>query len=178
MTHPGRAALAAIMEAAEKATPGPWKTHLVDDTSVINCDGNSVCETCAEGGIDADVDYELNWDEREATAVFIVSARNNIASVAAYVADLEAERDAAKAENERLRKALTMPDADRRQWRLAELIATVGHFNRSDLRRDFGISIPQASADIKRFIVNHPHVAKYDRTLKMYVRAALGGDNG
>lgn len=105
--HPGRAALAVIMEAMAKATPGPWKTHLVDDTSVINCDGNPVCETCAEGGVDADTDYELNWEEREATAAFIIAARNNIASVAACVADLEAERDKAKAENARLRKTVS-----------------------------------------------------------------------
>lgn len=174
--HPGKAALAAIMEAAGASTREPWRLNerLIHDGQ----EGDKYEATiCGDIFILATIDGPA-YEHQSRNARFIVVARNNIASVAAYVADLEAERDAAKAENERLRKALTMPDADRRQWRLAELIATVGHFNGSDLRRDFGISIPQASADIKRFIVNHPHVAKYDRTLKMYVRAALGGDNG
>jgi hypothetical protein len=42
--------------------------------------------------------------------------------------------------------------------------------NRSDLVREFGISVPQASADLSRYFEMAPGNAVYDRTRKTYVR--------
>ena len=83
--HPGRAALAAIMEAAEKATPGPWKRHTwrIERAAGPVTPAIAICSS--------------RWDNGDAD--FIATARNNIASVSALVASLEAE-------NTRLREAL------------------------------------------------------------------------
>lgn len=81
------------------------------------------------------------------------------------------------AENARLREAFFMPDADRRHWHLCDLIARVGHFNRSDLCKSFGVSAPQASSDIKRFLTAFPHVAIYNKSSKRYERRAREGGN-
>lgn len=83
--HPGRAALAAIMAAAEKATPGPWDIIFYDDCVVLTHTPSDICEIVIDDFEDAD---------------FIATARNNIASVAALVASLEAE-------NKRLRKVVS-----------------------------------------------------------------------
>lgn len=153
--HPGKVALAAIMEAVEKAAPGGWHstggvvlTNNTDDATLF--DAVAVCPG--------------EW--RSGTAAFIATARNNIASVNALVASLEAE-------NKRLREALCLPDADRRLMVLSEMIATKGSFRRADLRRQFGISIPQASADIKRWLAANPGAATYNRSSKQYERAEL-----
>lgn len=76
-------------------------------------------------------------------------------------------------EIEQMRIALRMPDADRRQWFLSDLIARVGHFNRADLCTAFGVSVPQASHDIRRFIEAFPHVATYNKSTKRYERKEL-----
>ncbi len=88
---------------------------------------------------------------------------------------LIADLDEAAMEIGRLREALRMPDADRRLWRLSEIIATVGHFNRADLCREFGVSIPQASKDIGRWLEAHPHASTYNRSAKRYERAPVPG---
>lgn len=51
-------------------------------------------------------------------------------------------------------------------WRLVR----AGSLRRSDLTTAFGISIPQASADIKAFQEEHPGAMLYDATHKVYVR--------
>lgn len=91
----------------------------------------------------------------------------------AEIAAKDAENGVLRDRISSLEVALTMPDADRRQWALADLIARQGYFNRSDLCAMFEISVPQASADIQRFIGNHPHVAIYNKSSKRYERAAL-----
>lgn len=45
-----------------------------------------------------------------------------------------------------------------------------GRLNRSALTNFFGISVPQASADIARYQNLKPHNMEYDRSLKVYVR--------
>lgn len=67
-----------------------------------------------------------------------------------------------------LEAALRLPDADRRQWYLSELIATKGYFNRKDLCEHFKISTPQASADIRRFTSEFPELTTYNKSLKRY----------
>ena len=90
--HPGKASLLAIMEATGRATPGPWHRSgwLVETENAGSTSYQAVAVCFGE------------WSS--GTAAFIATARNNIASVAALVASLEAERDAAKAENDRLRE--------------------------------------------------------------------------
>lgn len=50
-------------------------------------------------------------------------------------------------------------------WRAA----TAGTIRRIDLVRSFGISVPQASLDLRHFMDEHPGVIKYDMTEKRYV---------
>lgn len=66
------------------------------------------------------------------------------------------------------------PDAKRRLWFISDRIAK-GSLNRSDLCEAFGISVPQASADIGAWMKAHPGEAVYDQTAKCYVRAILRG---
>ncbi len=87
-------------------------------------------------------------------------------TISKRITALEQERDTLKA-------ALKMPDADRRQWLLSELVSTIGYFNRADLCEAFGISIPQASTDIRRFLTKFPGLVEYDKTAKRYARRAL-----
>ena len=47
-----------------------------------------------------------------------------------------------------------------------------GRVNRSDLVRHFGISIPQASVDLARYVELAPDNAVYDRSRKTYLRGA------
>lgn len=75
--RPGKAALAAIMEAAERATPGPWKRDNWRVLRAADLIGPPIA-ICSS-----------SWDNGD--AAFITAARNNIASVAAYAAGLEAE---------------------------------------------------------------------------------------
>lgn len=44
-----------------------------------------------------------------------------------------------------------------------------GRINRSDVMEHFGISVPQASSDIARYIELAPHNLTYDRSERMYV---------
>jgi hypothetical protein len=47
-----------------------------------------------------------------------------------------------------------------------------GRVNRSDLTRRFGISVPQATNDLKRYLALAPANARYDTRLKTYVADA------
>ena len=59
------AELPALRALYEKATPGPWKQHLVDDTCVIDHHGNTVAETFTDGVKDDDIDYNTNAEQKE-----------------------------------------------------------------------------------------------------------------
>lgn len=90
---------------------------------------------------------------------------------------LLAERERSAAEITALKAWGRMPDAQRRQWWLSNLIATRGYFNRSDLTAEFVISIPQASKDIQVWLKANPNTAVYNDSAKRYdrARAALEG---
>lgn len=76
MTGPFTPAYIAELRAlAEKATPGPWRQHLVDDTTVIDEAGNTVAQTFPDGGLDDDVDFATDTEQREHDAAFIATAR-------------------------------------------------------------------------------------------------------
>lgn len=77
----------------------------------------------------------------------------------------------------RIVRAETMffwPDVDRRQWWISQQLALVGKINRSDICRAFSVSVPQASADIKRWTAANPGALQYDKSAKCYVAQAEG----
>ena len=85
------------------ATPAPWATHLVDDTTVVANDGETIAETFPDGGLDDDVDFFSPVERHEADARLVVAMRNalpvildDIAAARAENARLMRERDAAQ----------------------------------------------------------------------------------
>lgn len=52
------------------------------------------------------------------------------------------------------------------------LLFQYGYVNRSALVEYFGISVPQASADIKQYLELTPHNAVYDNSGKVYRKSA------
>ena len=78
--------LVRLEELAKAATPGPWKQHLVDDTTVI-CPQRDICCTFAEGGLNDDVDFSSDTEQREADAAFIAAA--NPATILELLAEIE-----------------------------------------------------------------------------------------
>ncbi len=58
---------------------------------------------------------------------------------------------------------------DYRQDWIAETLRVFGFINREHLERKFGISTPQASLDIQRFLRDHPGLMTYDKTAKCYI---------
>ncbi|TDW65390.1 hypothetical protein EDF57_103574 [Novosphingobium sp. PhB55] len=58
---------------------------------------------------------------------------------------------------------------DRRQEFIATTLRQFGQVRRSDLMRQFDISMPQASKDIADFLANDPPFVTYDLTAKAYV---------
>ncbi len=99
MTTFTTARIAELRALAEKATLGPWRQHLVDDTTIIDATGEFVASTFPEGGMDDDIDYATDTEQREHSAAFIAAARTELP---AALDDIERLR----AENERLREAL------------------------------------------------------------------------
>lgn len=63
---------------------------------------------------------------------------------------------------------------DRRQEFIAATLKQFGQVNRQDLVRQFGISVPQASADIAAFLASDPPHVAYDVSAKTYVLAQKG----
>ncbi len=62
----------------------------------------------------------------------------------------------------------------RMDW-IDETLRVFGFINRGHLMRKFGISMPQASLDLKRFAADHPDVMTYDLSAKRYVAAGRTG---
>lgn len=69
---------------------------------------------------------------------------------------------------ERLKSEIRTPDKDRRQFFIYDQLYREGYINRSTIVQAFGVSVPQASADIKRWLKEHPGVAVYNLTAKRY----------
>lgn len=59
-----------------------------------------------------------------------------------------------------------------RQLWIADMLDVYGFINREHLQRKFGISTPQASHDLRRFLEAHPRAMAYDLSRKCYVRVA------
>ena len=88
-----------LRDLEREATPAPWATHLVDDTTVIANDGTTIAETFPEGGRDADVDFFSPVERHEADARLVAAMRNALPGILDDLA-------AARAENDKLRAAL------------------------------------------------------------------------
>lgn len=58
---------------------------------------------------------------------------------------------------------------DRRQEFIAATLRQFGQVRRSDIVREFGVSVPLASADIARFLASKPPGVRYDVSAKAYV---------
>lgn len=58
-------------------------------------------------------------------------------------------------------------ETHRMDW-IAETLRVFGFINRDHLVRKFGISTPQASTDLQRFMRLYPKAMQYDTSLKRY----------
>lgn len=56
-----------------------------------------------------------------------------------------------------------------RQEFIRDQLKTFGQIRRDDICKKFQVSTPQASADIRLFIEEHPNALYYDGKAKMYV---------
>lgn len=56
----------------------------------------------------------------------------------------------------------------RYEW-IGEMLRVYGYINRKHLVRHFGISVPQASADLQNFALRCPALLRYDLSKKCYV---------
>lgn len=76
---------------AEAATPGPWKLHLVDDTTIISNNGLDICTTCDSAEVERHDSYNIEYERMEADAAFIAASRE---AVPALIAEVERLREA------------------------------------------------------------------------------------
>lgn len=53
------------------ATPGPWHTHMVDETSIVGPDGSDVATTCDSGNTERSDAYNVEYERMEADARLI-----------------------------------------------------------------------------------------------------------
>ena len=64
-------------------------------------------------------------------------------------------------------------ETQRLDW-IAETLRVFGFINREHLERKFGISQPQASNDLQRFLRANPDAMTYDLSGKRYVATVAG----
>lgn len=57
--------------------------------------------------------------------------------------------------------------ATRQAW-IAEMLAIYGFINREHIMRKFGVSVPQASIDLRAFQDSNPNACRYNKTAKRY----------
>jgi hypothetical protein len=62
----------------------------------------------------------------------------------------------------------TFAQTVRMMW-IDAVIDEDGEIGRSDITRAFGVSMPQASADIRRYMARNPRRIAYDPSLKRYL---------
>lgn len=62
---------------------------------------------------------------------------------------------------------------DQRQLWIAETLGIFGFINREHIKRKFGISTPQASADLQDYQIKNPDAIVYDKKQKRYT--VVGG---
>ena len=59
---------------------------------------------------------------------------------------------------------------DQRYAWIKECLTVYGYINREHLERKFGISTPQASADLNKFAKLYPELMIYNKSTKRYER--------
>jgi hypothetical protein len=100
MTDFTPARIAELRALGAKATKLPYRQHLVDDTTIIAVDGTEIACTFPQGGIDDDVDFATDVEQKERDAAFLAAAANTLPAALDEIERL-------RAENEKLREALT-----------------------------------------------------------------------
>jgi len=100
MTDFTPARIAELRALGAKATKLPYRQHLVDDTTIIAVDGTEIACTFPQGGIDDDVDFATDVEQKECDAAFLAAAANTLPAALDEIERL-------RAENEKLREALT-----------------------------------------------------------------------
>ena len=100
MTDFTPARIAELRALGAKATTLPYRQHLVDDTTIIAEDGTEIACTFPQGGIDDDVDFATDVEQKERDAAFLAAAANTLPAALDEIERL-------RAENEKLREALT-----------------------------------------------------------------------
>lgn len=98
--------IAAIRDGCEGVMPGPWHTHLVDDTTIISPDGTKVATTCDSAETEREDGYNIEYERMERDAAHIarcdpdtiralateaLESRATIEAQAARIAELEAQ---------------------------------------------------------------------------------------
>lgn len=63
-----------IRAALEGATPGPWTTHVVDDTAIVAANGVDVGTTCDSAKAEREDAYNNEYERLEADARLIALA--------------------------------------------------------------------------------------------------------
>lgn len=64
----------------------------------------------------------------------------------------------------------------RMEW-IAETLRVFGFINREHLERKFGVSTPQASTDLNRFMRANPGAMTYDKSAKRYIAQPVIADH-
>jgi len=57
----------------------------------------------------------------------------------------------------------------RMEW-IAETLRVFGFINRVHIQRKFGLSVPQASIDLRDFLKLHPNACEYNLQAKQFIR--------
>ena len=91
--------IAELRALGAKATKLPYRQHLVDDTTIIAVDGTEIACTFPQGGIDDDVDFATDVEQKERDAAFLAAAANTLPAALDEIERL-------RAENEKLREAM------------------------------------------------------------------------
>jgi len=67
--------IAELRSLLAKATPGPWSTHLVDDTTIMS-PARQAATTCDSSQTNREDVYDIEYEQMEADAALIVAMRN------------------------------------------------------------------------------------------------------
>jgi len=95
-----------LKELEAKATPGPWSIHLVDDTTIIS-PAREVATTCDSAQTEREDGYNIEYEQMEVDAAFIVAMRNALPALLASLASKDAENAELRAFAQQATKSLT-----------------------------------------------------------------------
>jgi hypothetical protein len=129
--------------------PGLWECAECDFTllqQVMSAADGSVAPDDRPGGACPNCEcllHRVSWrTSAETLETRLITAIDEIRELEAKVQELT--------------RLLLGPATERRQWYIAHLLKTQGHFRRLDIMETFGVTFPTVSADIARFIEANP----------------------